>query len=102
MKIISRTFQLRDQNILGVGDYARRDNMWFFTLGYANGPGHSDHFNPDGGRRNPRGMHYMDPFFRQPATVDKDEETHSGEDVGVYAAGPFAHVMISLGSSLDK
>lgn len=34
----------------------------------------------------------MDPRFRQPATVSKKEETHSGEDVGVYASGPFSHV----------
>lgn len=66
--------------------------MWFFTLNYANGPGHTDHFIPSGGRKNPRGMQYMDPLFRQPATVSKVEETHSGEDVGVYASGPFAHV----------
>lgn len=34
----------------------------------------------------------MDPQFRQPATVSKEEETHSGEDVGVYASGPYSHV----------
>lgn len=66
--------------------------MWFFSLNYANGPGHNDHVQSNGERRNPRGMNYMNPLFRQPATVLKEEETHSGEDVGVYAIGPFAHV----------
>lgn len=82
----------RGRNILGVGDFSRNEEMWFFTLNYANGPGHDDHFEPKGGRRNPRGMRYTDPLFRQPATVSKIEETHSGEDVGVYASGPFSHV----------
>jgi alkaline phosphatase len=34
----------------------------------------------------------MDPRFRQPAMIPKAEETHSGEDVGVYANGPYSHV----------
>ena len=85
-------FQPRGRNILGVGDFARHDWMWFFTLNYANGPGQKDHVNQDGSRRNPRGQNYMEPQFRQPATVYKEEETHSGEDVGVYASGPYAHV----------
>jgi alkaline phosphatase len=66
--------------------------MWFFTLNYANGPGYGDHTNPSGGRKNPRGTSYMNPRFRQPTTLPKEEETHSGEDVGVYASGPFSHV----------
>lgn len=66
--------------------------MWMFTLSYANGPGYVDHTNPDGGRVNPRGMNYMSPSFRQPTTVNKFEETHAGEDVGVFASGPMAHV----------
>lgn len=86
----------RGRNILGVGDYSRHDDMWFFTLNYANGPGQAEHDNPMGGRRNPRGMQYMNPQFRQPATIMKKEETHSGEDVGVYASGPFSHVKINF------
>lgn len=66
--------------------------MWFYTLSYANGPGHSDHFQATGGRVNPQGQSYFDPYFRRPATVPEEEETHAGEDVGVYASGPYAHV----------
>jgi alkaline phosphatase len=67
--------------------------MWFFTLNYANGPGYNDHFDPlKGGRQNPRGKQYMDPLFRYPSAVPLTSETHSGEDVGVYANGPFSHV----------
>ncbi|CRK92138.1 CLUMA_CG005740, isoform A [Clunio marinus] len=82
----------RNRNILGVGDFSRAEEKWFFTLNYANGPGHKEHAHPTGGRQNPRGMRYMDPFFRQPATIQKEEETHAGEDVGVYANGPYAHL----------
>jgi alkaline phosphatase len=70
--------------------------MNFFTLGYANGPGHFDHSLPTGGRRNPQGMNFMDQSFRQPATIPKSEETHGGEDVGVYAVGPHAHIFSGL------
>lgn len=86
--------QPRGFNILGPGDYSRSDNQWFFTLSYANGPGYSDHTNPQGGRQNPRGKAYLDPLFRQPTTVSEEEETHAGEDVGVYASGPFSHVRV--------
>lgn len=34
----------------------------------------------------------MDLAFRYPATVPLSGETHSGEDVGVYAIGPWAHL----------
>lgn len=85
-------FQPRGRNILGVGDFARNDGMWFFILNYANGPGHSEHTKPTGGRRNPRGMQYMNTGFRQPSTVYKEQETHSGEDVGVFATGPSSYV----------
>ena len=33
-----------------------------------------------------------DPDYIQQATVPKSSETHSGEDVAVYASGPFAHL----------
>lgn len=34
----------------------------------------------------------MDPNFKHPATLPIDEETHGGEDVGVFAVGPHAHL----------
>lgn len=66
--------------------------MWFFSLSYANGPGHEDHVKQGGGRQNPRGKNYLNAKFRQPTTVPDSEETHAGEDVGVYASGPYSHV----------
>lgn len=66
--------------------------MWIFSASYAHGQGYFDHNDPETGRKTPRGMKYMEPSFRQPATVPMDEGTHSGEDVGVYASGPYSHV----------
>lgn len=70
--------------------------MWFFALSYANGPGHADHVNPSGGRQNPRGKKYTSSQFRQATGVPEEEETHAGEDVGVYASGPFSHVKLDF------
>lgn len=89
-------FQPRKSNILGVGDYSYEDNKWIFTLGYANGPGFSDHSRQTGGRVNPRGMAYMNNNFRQPATVPLTSETHSAEDVGVFASGPQSHLFTGV------
>ena len=88
--------------------------MSFFTLNYANGMGFFDHFhNETSGtnRRYPGNMNYMDPLFKQPATVPLgqisyfsltvyyilnliklDYETHAGDDVGVYTSGPQSHI----------
>lgn len=90
--ILKTLSQPRGFNILGPGDFSKAENMWFFTLSYANGPGHFDHVNTAGGRDNPQGKKYTNPKFRQPTTVPLDEEAHAGEDVGVYASGPFSHV----------
>lgn len=84
--------QPRHSNVLGVGDFSTVDDKWAFTLGYANGPGFSDHIDATGRCKNPRGMAYMSNDFRQPSTVPMIEETHAAEDVGVYAIGPQAHL----------
>jgi hypothetical protein len=55
-----------------------------------------NHFHPTGGRINPVGMDFENLSFRQPATVPLDYETHSGEDVGVYADGPWAHLFTGV------
>lgn len=83
----------RGTDILGKGDFSRMDGMDLFTLNYANGEGYFDHvMDAEGGRRNPLGMDYHDKWFRQPATVPLEDETHGGDDVAVFAAGPFAHL----------
>lgn len=80
---------------MSLGDFSDKDNMPYFTLGYANGPGALDHFN-ESGRLNPLDMNFSDPLFRQPATVPLVEATHAGDDVGVYAIGPFSHLFTGV------
>lgn len=82
----------RGTDILGKGDFSREDEMGFFTLNYANGMGYFKHVENEGGRRNPIGMDYHNKWFMQPATVPLDYETHGGDDVAVFAAGPHAHL----------
>jgi alkaline phosphatase len=59
----------------------------YTTLGYQNGPGHRIE-RPDLG-----GVDTTAPDFLQEATVPLRSETHSAEDVPVYAGGPRAHLI---------
>lgn len=64
------------------------DDRPFTTLAYANGPGATTGQRPD--------LTHVDttsPDFRQPAVVPLSSETHGGEDVAVYARGPWAHLV---------
>ncbi|XP_055682613.1 membrane-bound alkaline phosphatase-like [Lutzomyia longipalpis] len=68
------------------------DNKPYFTLSYANGPGYGKHVIPGEGRVDPRSLDTSAWNFQFPATVPLDSETHGGEDVPVYASGPWAHL----------
>lgn len=72
----------------------------YTILGYQNGPGYrvqksrvnpkkDRHLGSDGAR--PRGP--KDPNYLQEAAVPLHSETHGGEEVVIYAWGPFAHLM---------
>ncbi|XP_053669575.1 alkaline phosphatase-like [Anopheles marshallii] len=91
-------YPVRGNDILSTGDFSRFDRMPFFTLTYANGPSYADHFYETGGRRNPDDMRdrYHDPDFTYPAAVPYEDETHGGDDVAVFAQGPWAHIFSGL------
>ncbi|XP_055337448.1 alkaline phosphatase-like [Paramacrobiotus metropolitanus] len=72
----------------GVGD----DQKPYLTLSYANGPGHVKEWP----RRNLTEVDTEADDFRQDALVPRSSETHGGEDVAIYATGPFAHLFHSL------
>uniref|UniRef100_A0A336K1T2 Alkaline phosphatase n=1 Tax=Culicoides sonorensis TaxID=179676 RepID=A0A336K1T2_CULSO len=81
----------RDDDIFGYTGTKGLDGLDELTLGYANGLGYHDHVNPKGGRIDPHTL--PKPYnFRFAATAPKESETHGGEDVGVYAIGPWAHL----------
>jgi alkaline phosphatase len=88
--------QPRGSNIFGPGDYSPDDSLSIFTLNYANGAGFSDHFHASGGRVDPNTLNYDKIDFRHPATAPLEDETHAGEDVGVYADGPWAHLFTGV------
>ncbi len=72
------------------------DNKPFTVAGYLNGAGSVLIEQPDGSyfgtRPNVTEEEATDLDYPQQALVPKSSETHSGEDVAVYAKGPFAHL----------
>ena len=65
------------------------DGKPYTTIGFANGPG---------GQKEPRERPTLtteqttDPDFIQQSLVPMTSETHGGEDLGIYAIGPWAHL----------
>lgn len=84
-------FQSRKNDILGYSGNAN-DGKPYFTMGYANGPGYEKHVVPGVGRVDPRTLNINSWDFDYAVTVPRDSETHGGEDVPVYASGPWAHL----------
>ncbi|WP_348673564.1 alkaline phosphatase [uncultured Abyssibacter sp.] len=80
------------------------DGMPYTTLGYMNGFGFRDlggetdadaiyGFAPVSGRADLSSIDTTAPGFHQEALVPLGSETHSGEDVGLYASGPGANLV---------
>lgn len=80
----------------------------YTTLGYANGPGYRgldasgneitfwgapEDFNPRAGRPDLGDVDTTDPFFQQEVVVPLADETHGGDDVGIWARGPGSHAV---------
>ena len=80
------------------------DGMPYTTVGYTNGLGFQDlaaqtnadaayRETPVTGRIDLSTVDTQTPGFHQEALVPRSSETHSGEDVGIYARGPGAHLV---------
>lgn len=67
------------------------DGKVYDTMGYANGPGRTQTFT-NGGRTDLRYVDLKNPLRRASTLVQLSSETHAGEDVGVYASGPWSHL----------
>lgn len=65
----------------------------YTTLGYANGPGWHDAIGTGMKRPDLSAKDTTALDFLQEAAVPLSSETHAGEDVGVYANGPMAHLV---------
>lgn len=81
-----------------------QDNLPYTTLGYANGRGHRHlgsetdadrgyHLHGALGRTNLSKVDTTQSGFFQESLVPLESETHSGEDVPIYASGPGAHLI---------
>lgn len=84
-------YGVRGNDIFGFGGTAD-DGLPYFTLSYANGKSFYKHRNTAGGRVDPRTMDRTPDDFQFPVTVPRESETHGGEDVGIWAVGPYAHL----------
>ncbi|XP_048773394.2 alkaline phosphatase-like isoform X1 [Ostrea edulis] len=85
----------RGNDILGVvdpisKDWYPTDNMPFTTLLYANGPGG---IMPNTTRHDPRNVNTTADDYTQTSAVPFKSETHGGEDVPIYARGPWSHLI---------
>jgi alkaline phosphatase len=77
------------------GPQAALDGKPYTTLGYMNGPGAIAVRNAASAERERRDLSDVDttkPDYLQQALVPLSKETHSGEDVPVYAGGPWAQL----------
>lgn len=90
--------KVRHNDIFGIADYGTwvGDSMPIMTLSYAAGAGIRNHMSAtaDGVRQriDPTKLDSTGREFEFPATVPAAEEMHGGDDVAVYANGPWAHL----------
>lgn len=68
------------------------DRKPYMTLSYANGPGFKNNWNATGTRADLRKLNKNSNNFQFPATLPRQYETHAGEDVPVFANGPWSHL----------
>jgi alkaline phosphatase len=85
----------RGDDILGIAEISDEDNKPYETLSYANGPGYRSTYNGvELERVDITSQDLKNPERRASATVPLSSETHAGEDVGVYASGPWSHLFV--------
>jgi len=78
----------RDTNILGLAGDLADDGKPYTILGYQNGPGAK----VDEPRADLTSVDTTDVDFLQQALIPLSSETHAGDDVAIFAQGPWAHL----------
>ncbi|CAL1289807.1 unnamed protein product [Larinioides sclopetarius] len=81
------------EDIFGIAEISKEDKKPYTTLMYSSGPGYKI---TSTGRPNITGVNTADKDYLQQATVPRSSATHGGEDVGVYAVGPMAHLFTGV------
>jgi len=82
----------RGDDILGANMKSEKDGLAYPTLSYANGP--SAEINRTGMRWDVSKDDLTDPAYQYPSLVNLKDETHGGDDVAVFARGPWAHLLV--------
>ncbi|XP_017781185.1 PREDICTED: membrane-bound alkaline phosphatase-like [Nicrophorus vespilloides] len=82
-------YPTRGNDILGISGIAD-DQLPYSTLSYANGPGYRKE--EDGKRHNISEDNMQDKEYKFPSLAPLSSETHGGDDVGIFATGPWAHL----------
>ncbi|RZF36964.1 hypothetical protein LSTR_LSTR004652 [Laodelphax striatellus] len=85
-------YPIRGSSVFGLAGISNVDKMPLPILSYAAGPGFHHTFTRDG-LRYPFWNDQIDKNFRFPATFPQQEANHGGEDVPVYASGPWSHLL---------
>ena len=94
----------RGSDIRGLADTKLgSDGIQFPILNYAQGPGFAQHITVDNSsntisRLNVTGKQdsYQSFSFQNPTAIPRKKEPHGGDDVGIFAIGPFAHLFHSV------
>ncbi|XP_069680535.1 membrane-bound alkaline phosphatase-like [Periplaneta americana] len=84
-------YPTRGNDIFGISGVSSVDSHPYSTLSYANGPGYK-HPDSDGDRYDISKDNMADVDYEYPATVPLSSETHGGDDVAVFARGPWSHL----------
>ncbi|EDW57157.1 membrane-bound alkaline phosphatase [Drosophila virilis] len=83
-------YPLREQAITGLANKLADDELPYNILSYANGPGFDGTYNKAEGRKRITQQHTEHPLYVSPAMVPLNADTHGGDDVAVFASGPYA------------
>lgn len=83
----------RGNLITGIGtEMSSIDHLPYMTLSYANGPS-SGHYSHAGLRDDLRKVNNIgEKNFEFPSLVPMNSESHGGDDVAIFARGPWAHI----------
>ncbi|XP_017487431.1 PREDICTED: membrane-bound alkaline phosphatase [Rhagoletis zephyria] len=84
-------YPTRGSDIFGLAPANADDDLPYTILSYANGPGFSKTYSSKNGRKDLSDADLDDPSYKYMATVPLESETHGGDDVAVYASGPYEH-----------
>lgn len=90
-------YSSRKQDVFGTTGNRALDGFPYKTLSYANGKGYKYYYDTKNSTRvHPDNVDTTKNDAYYPSTIPLGTETHGGEDVGVFASGPWAHLFTGV------